>query len=161
MTVTLTNLLTVAIALTFECSKVSRAVLFLQTNTFQCVVAVGSNQTYVIYLYADGLMEWFEKEDSGAGYKYDNTTFFLNDTRMVPFTSNIGCPGVWVLRVDREELVLPDSGNDYFQTPMQNFTTIIAIVAEICDSTNASKYPAQCFNMSVHVSEPSFECAHR
>ena len=90
------------------------------------MVAFGSNQTYAIYLYADGLMEWVEKEDSreegsgdakvvnslGAGYQSQNTSFYFNDSRTVLFSSNVGCPGMWVFRIDEEERVLPESGNN-------------------------------------------------
>ena len=39
-----------------------------QTNTFQGVIAKSGNETYAIYLYADGLMQWTSGSDGTNGF---------------------------------------------------------------------------------------------
>ena len=39
---------------------------FTQTNTFQCILASDGSQSYVIFLYADGLIQWTTGSDSGG-----------------------------------------------------------------------------------------------
>ena len=88
---------------------------FLQKNTFQCVLAVSCNQTYVIYLYADGLIQWSDIGDRAlAGYNAgDGVTSYTipgsqtSEIINIASTTNVGHPGVWVFRVDMENLVLP------------------------------------------------------
>ena len=92
-----------------------------QTNTFQCVVAVSGNETYALFLYADGLMQWGDVKSSvaaGIGYtsrEHNNISFDLigsqlKDFHRITFTTNVEVPGMWVFRLDKEELVLPENG---------------------------------------------------
>ena len=100
--------------------------IVLQTNTFQCVLAVVGTQSYAIYLYADGLIQWTTGDDNGgrgglggnealAGYANTTiTSYTIPGSRTdailgIASTTNIGVPGMWVFRLDEEELVLPNS----------------------------------------------------
>ena len=99
--------------------------IVLQTNTFQCVLAVSGTQSYAIYLYADGLIQWTTGDDSGgmgglggtpalAGYADKTTTSYTipgsqTDAILgIASTTNIDVPGMWVFRFDEEELVPPN-----------------------------------------------------
>lgn len=39
---------------------------FMQTNTFQCVLVSDSQLSFVIFLYADGLIQWTTGDASGG-----------------------------------------------------------------------------------------------
>ena len=85
----------------------------LQTNTFQCVMAVSGNQTFVIYLYADGLMQWSRDGDTIVGYNAGDggLTFYRipgslsKDIIKIVNRTNVGYPGLWVFRVDQSKSV--------------------------------------------------------
>ena len=92
----------------------------LQTNTFQCVIATDGCESYVIYLYADGLIQWTTGDSSDGvngtngttariGYSSidgvnvfnvseSGTTAIIN----IAQTSNINTPGVWMFRISGE-----------------------------------------------------------
>lgn len=89
----------------------------LQTNTFQCVLATDGVRSFVIFLYADNGIEWLWSSDhleipgqvgfnAGDGVRFfshpDSFTTRLYD---IPTSSNIGVSGVWVFKVDGEEVV--------------------------------------------------------
>ena len=40
--------------------------LFLQTNTFQCVLGVSGSEVFSIYLYADDLIQWTTSDIDGG-----------------------------------------------------------------------------------------------
>ena len=72
--------------------------------------------SFVIFLYADGLIQWLWGDthvgypaevgiNAGDGIRFfrhpdSNTTRLLNIT----FTTNVGKPGVWIVRTDKEDL---------------------------------------------------------
>ena len=104
---------------------------FLQTNTFQCVLAVSGSQTYAIYLYALGLIQWTTSDDQGgingtggnrlpvAGYNAgDSIVSFMipgsltDDIIKIASTSNVLIPGMWVFRLDKDDIVLLCSNDD-------------------------------------------------
>ncbi|XP_065916878.1 uncharacterized protein [Dysidea avara] len=91
-----------------------------KTNTFQCVLATSGVESFVIFLYADGRIEWTTGDNSGGyrglygtealaginggdGFRFVTipgslTTGIINIDR----TTNVGTPGVWMFRVDTE-----------------------------------------------------------
>ena len=76
-------------------------------------MAVSGDQTYTIYLYADGLIQWSQGGWALAGYNagdglasYTIPKSFSEDIINIPSTTNVMQPGVWVFRVDRNELIL-------------------------------------------------------
>ena len=93
-------------------------ILSLQNNTFQCVVAVGGDHTYAIFLYADGLIQSSRNGQVLAGYSAGingNSSYTIpgsisQDILKIASTTNIECPGVWVFRLDEEELIFPEKG---------------------------------------------------
>ena len=100
--------------------KSLKTFLVIQTNTFQCVFATDGSESYVIYLYADGLIQWTSSDIAGGmngldgnparvGFSSrDGVNFFsvpesstaaiINITQ----TSNVNIPGVWMFRVSGE-----------------------------------------------------------
>ena len=47
-------------------SECYHTLIIPQTNTFQCVLASDGFMSYVIFLYADGLIQWTTGDDSGG-----------------------------------------------------------------------------------------------
>ena len=90
--------------------------VFLQNNTFQCVIAVDGDHTYAIYLY--GLIQSSRGGQALAGYSAGsngNSSYTIpgslsRDILRITSTTNIECPGVWVFRLDEEELFVPEKG---------------------------------------------------
>ena len=80
-------------------------------NTFQCVLATNGVHSFVLFLYADGLIQWIRGEPSEssdliavAGYSTLEGDHFFNipgsgtaEIMNVTQTSNIGVPGMWIL----------------------------------------------------------------
>ena len=89
----------------------------LQTNTFQCILATGLTQSFVIFLYADGEIQWTTGDASGgsdglggtealAGINAgDGVNHITIPGSLTPSiiniaqTSNVGIPGVWMFNV--------------------------------------------------------------
>ena len=95
-----------------------------QTNTFQAVLATDGLRSFVLYLYADGEIQW-TSGDSSHGYHGLNgitaqvgfdagngihhtviPTSYSDAIINVTHTSNVGIPGMWVFRVDGETAVI-------------------------------------------------------
>ncbi len=82
----------------------------LQRSTFQCVLATDGQSSFVMFLYADGGIEWDFPGQVGLNAG-DGTRFFSHpdsfSSRLtnIHTTSNIGIPGVWIFKVDGEEVV--------------------------------------------------------
>ena len=89
------------------------------------MLAVSGSQTYAIYLYANGLIQWTTSDDQGgvnglggdqppvAGYNAgDGIVSFMipgsltNDIIKIASTSNVLVPGKWLFRLDEDDLVL-------------------------------------------------------
>ena len=95
----------------------------VQTNTFQCVLGTDERRAYVIFLYADGEIQWTTGDASdgeggfggtpaqagfnaGDGIRFftvpgSRTSAIINITS----TSNVNKPGVWIFRIDDERIV--------------------------------------------------------
>ena len=89
----------------------------MQTNTFQCVFATDGYDSFAIYLYADGLIQWTSGDDSGGingiggnaasvGFSSLDGINFYNVPESgtaaiinITLTSNANIPGVWMFRV--------------------------------------------------------------
>ena len=87
---------------------------FLQTNTFQCVLATNGVESFVIFLYADGRIQWTTGSRSGgsrglggiealaginAGDGFNSYTIPGSQTPNIiniSQTSNIDMPGIWM-----------------------------------------------------------------
>ncbi|XP_065894702.1 sushi, nidogen and EGF-like domain-containing protein 1 [Dysidea avara] len=75
------------------------------TNTFQCILAYSAVESFVIFLYDDGGIEWGRGlAGINAGNRVSSVT--IPGSRTVNIlnidqTTNIGIPGVWVFQVDR------------------------------------------------------------
>ncbi len=120
----------------------------IQTNTFQCVMATDGVSSFVIFLFADGEIQWTTGDDqsggtdglggtpaivgfsAGDGIRYtkvpgSRTDAIINITQ----TSNVAVPGVWIYRVDGEGIVsggcsMEESGKLEITT-MYNFTHFV------------------------------------
>ena len=98
-------------------SQIMVAIVFSQANTFQCVLANSEFQSFVIFLYAGGRIQWTTGDSSGGDDGLDGTealsginagdgvNFVTISGSLTPRiinitqTSNINNPGVWMFRV--------------------------------------------------------------
>ena len=94
------------------------SVLFIQTNTFQCILASDGLSSYVIFMYADNEIQWTTGDASGgtnglggipaqAGIDAGNLKnftliegSFTNDIINIDKKSNANWPGLFVFRVN-------------------------------------------------------------
>ena len=76
----------------------------IQTNTFQCVLATSATASFVMFLYADGKIQWSRRAlagiNAGDGVNYtiipgSRTPNIITISR----TSNVGILGVWMFKV--------------------------------------------------------------
>ena len=99
-------------------------ICFSQTNTFQCVMVTDEANSFVIFLYADGGIQWTTGDESGGVNGFGGTPAQVgfnagdgNRSATLPtsrtaaivdieLTSNVGVPGMWVLQVDDNELAV-------------------------------------------------------
>ena len=87
----------------------------LQTNTFQCVLASGGVKSFVIFLYAEGRIQWTtgSRSDGLGGTEAlaginvgDGENFVTIPGSLTPSiidiaqTTNVGIPGMWIFQVD-------------------------------------------------------------
>ena len=94
-----------------------------QTNTFQCVLVSDGRLSFVIFLYAEGLIQWTTGDASGGtnglggipaqvGFNSGNRRQFASvEWSQTPAIVNIdddigntGVKGVWVFRVDDKDI---------------------------------------------------------
>ena len=92
---------------------------FFQTNTFQCILATDNVQSFAIFQYADGLMQWTTGDVSGnasgglggipaqvgfnAGDSLNYATVPESRTNAIiniSSTSNVNTPGLWVFKIN-------------------------------------------------------------
>ncbi len=103
---------------------------YLQRNTFQCLLVSDGRRSFVIFLYADGLIQWTTGTASGGAGGLGGTEaqvgFNAGDgvrSASVPGsqtpsiisidrTSNVGRNGVWLFRVDEEEIIVSSACNN-------------------------------------------------
>ena len=89
-----------------------------QTNTFQCVLITDGTNSFVIFLYADDLIQWsfgdVSNVDAQAGFNAGDGEFHftINGSQTpaivdIETTSNIGVPGKYLFRVDNETIFTP------------------------------------------------------
>ena len=85
----------------------------LQTNTFQCILATSLTESFVIFLYADGEIQWTTGGSNGLGgiealagiNAGDGVNHITIPGSLTPSiinitqTSNVGIPGVWMFQV--------------------------------------------------------------
>ena len=98
-------------------------ILSFQTNTFQCVLVSDGRLSFVIFLYAEGLIQWTTGDASGGtnglggipaqvGFNSGNRRQFasVRGSRSSAIVNidddigNTGVKGVWVFRVDDEDI---------------------------------------------------------
>ena len=99
-----------------------KLILSFQTNTFQCVLVSDGLFSFVIFLYAEGLIQWTTGDASGGtnglggtpaqvGFNSGNRQYASVQRSRTPDIVNIdddigntGVKGVWVFRVDDEDI---------------------------------------------------------
>ena len=96
----------------------------MQTNTFQYILITNGRRAFVIFNYADGEIQWTTGDvsdgtggfggtpaqvgfNAGDGIRFANipgsqTAAIVN----IDTTSNVNTPGVWIFRVDEEEITV-------------------------------------------------------
>ena len=88
----------------------SGLVSFLQTNTFQCVMITDGMNSFVIFNYADGLIQWTtgdgHVDSEGIKHKLNSMLekAIVHASQILDIniasTTNIERPGVWIFHVD-------------------------------------------------------------
>ena len=94
----------------------------LQTNTFQCILVTNGRRSFALFLYADGEIQWTTGDASGGsggfggtpaqvGFNAGDGKRFANVTGSqtsaiinIDSTTNVDRPGVWIFRIDEEEI---------------------------------------------------------
>ena len=95
---------------------------YMQTNTFQCILITDGTHSFVIFLYADDLIQWslgnISTVDAQAGFNAgDGMRHFTVEGSQTPAivnietTSNIGVPGKYLFRVDDTTVATPPPTN--------------------------------------------------
>ena len=77
---------------------------FRQTNTFQCVLATSPTVSFVIFLYADGEIQWSNNALAGinVGDGVNSITIpgsLTPNINAISQTGNVGIPGIWMFEV--------------------------------------------------------------
>ena len=101
-------------------TNISLPSLCPQTNTFQCIMVTDGRQSFVIFLYADGEIQWTTGDASGGtgglggtaaqvGFNAGDGIRFASvpgsqtaDIINIDNTSNVDIPGKWVYQVDED-----------------------------------------------------------
>ena len=94
-------------------------ICILQTNTYQCVLATSATKSFVIFLYADGGIQWTTGDGSKgvdglggtealAGVNVgDGINFITIPISLTPSiiniskTSNVDIPGIWMFELPK------------------------------------------------------------
>ena len=94
----------------------------LQTNTFQCILVTNGRRSFAIFLYADGEIQWTTGDLSGGSSGFGGTPAQVgfnagdglrfasvpgsqtSDIVNIDSTSNVDRRGVWIFRIDEEEI---------------------------------------------------------
>ena len=94
----------------------------MQTNTFQCILITNGKKAFTVFNYADGEIQWTTGDASDGtgglggtpahvGFNAGDGIRFANvpgsqtaDILNIDSTSNVDIPGVWIFRVDKEEI---------------------------------------------------------
>ena len=86
-----------------------------QTNTFQVVIASSGNESYVIYIYADGFVQWINSNGGVNDLGGVSTASVGYNSADIPYTlpgsgtcsiihvtsrSNVGIPGMFVFSLE-------------------------------------------------------------
>ena len=78
----------------------------MQRYTFQCVLTTNGQDTFVFFLYADGLIQYYAWQIGiygGDGLNY--YTLPYSDRVNITRTSNVNRPGLWVFKVDDYNII--------------------------------------------------------
>ena len=75
-----------------------------QTNTFQCVLATSATTSFVIFLYADGEMQYNNNALAGINDGDSNNAITIHGSQTasvfnITQNSNVGIPGIWMFEV--------------------------------------------------------------
>jgi len=91
--------------------------LYLQINTFQCVLAISESESFAMFLYPKGGIQWTTGDDNGgvnglggtaalAGINGgDDVNYFIIPGSLssaiinIDTTTNVGIPGMWMFAV--------------------------------------------------------------
>lgn len=105
-----------------------------QTNTLQIILATNGNDSYAIFLYADGLIQWTTGDASGGSGGFGGTPaqagFNAGDGinyATVPgsrtsqivnisMTSNVGVPGMWTFKITKDIISANTTGMHMFMS---------------------------------------------
>jgi hypothetical protein len=111
-----------------------------KANTFQCILATNGENSYVTFLYADGLIQWTTGDADGGfeglggnparvGLNAGDGIHFVNVSGSqtpsvidIVNTSNVCIGGMWIFRVDEPFVNVDSSTNNVFIPAFIGFT---------------------------------------
>ena len=92
---------------------------FAQNDTFQCILATDSVNSYAIFKYADDLIQWTSGDNqrshsqeaqvgfnSGDGVSATVPGSLTNAIINIASTSNVGVPGQWVAMISSSPITI-------------------------------------------------------
>ncbi len=93
----------------------------LQTNSFQCVIAIGSSATYVLFKYADNGLKWAGQSPALVGFNAGDGVHSLvlptsqtAEVLQITRTGNTASDGRWLFRVDQRSVTFPGKQRWYY-----------------------------------------------
>ena len=88
-----------------------------QLNTFQCIIATSKTESFVVFIYIPGLIQWTTGDASGGTNGFGGSEALaginagdgvnaeaLPGSQMpnivdITLTSNVGIPGIWMFKI--------------------------------------------------------------
>ena len=89
-------------SLYIPCEDYSHRVLIMQRYTFQCVLTTNGQDTFVFFLYADGLIQYYVR---AIGIYVDGVNYYTVPRVNITRTSNVNQPGLWIFKVDDYNII--------------------------------------------------------
>ena len=90
-------------SLYIPCEDYSHRVLIMQRNTVQCVLTTNGQDTFVFFLYADGLIQ-YDRLQIGI-YGGDGVNYYTVPYSDITRSSNVNQQGLWVFKVDDYNII--------------------------------------------------------
>lgn len=128
-----------------------------QTNTFQCILVTDGVQSYAVFQYADGLIQWTTGDDSGGlgglggtqaqvGFNAGDSENYQNvpgsrtlSIINITSTSNVLVPGQWIFEIHSN--ITTSTGNAI------SFKSFVTCTLPTCHSSIPTTEPVAEFSL--------------
>lgn len=109
--------------------------LFLQTNTFQCVVVTDGEYSFALFLYLDQGIQWGEGAQMGisspllmddatpANWSFSLPGALTKQSVDIESTTNTGTAGKWAFRIDTDTILQPHGKCDMEERVVRDIRT--------------------------------------